>query len=473
MNEQEARAVVMVMAVETVDAEGKVLAPEQRQAAGAWVQASLPRPGRGLAARDWSERFLARRAERLQQEAMARVPRLRGLGEPSPWWRVASVAVPLAALLIGFFGHRIAEPQRVNLMSLPVLAVVAWNLLVYAALAMQAMRHLGVGARRPGGWSVLWRPLAWPARARAGAGGIAAAFATAWWRVSAPLVQARVASLMHLGAAALALGVVVAIYAVAWEHEYLVGWESHLLRTPEAVHRLLSWVYAPVTAGVPAFSVDELTRLHRWSATDLDVGERWMHLTAQLLAVVVVLPRLLLAAWAGWRVRRLRHRLPIDLTEPYYVKLLAAHSGVRPRLRVWPYAYGTAADDAPGWQSLGPAVLGLPCTLDWLPPTAYGAAPDASRLKERPPGADEVWTQVALFPMAATPENEAQGTFIETLRAAGAGDVVLVVERAAYARRLGAQSGERLREREALWREFGLQRHLRVVFFDLDERDDR
>ena len=155
------------------------------------------------------------------------------------------------------------------------------------------------------------------------------------------------------------------------------------------------------------------------------------------------------------------------------MKLLAAHSGVRPRLRVWPYAYGTAAHDAPGWQSLGPAVLGLPCLLDWLPPTAYGSAPDATRLKERPADADEAWTQVALFPMAATPEEEAHGAFVEVLRSAGTGDVVLAVERAAYARRLGAQAGERVREREALWREFGLQRRLRVVFFDLDERDDR
>lgn len=473
MNEQEARAVTLVMAVETADPDGQVLPHEQRQAAGAWVQASLPRPGRGVAAREWSERFLVQRALRLQQEAMARLPRLRRLGDPSPWWRIALAGVVLLALLAGFFGHRIAEPQRVNLMALPVLAVLGWNLFVYLMLLVRWLRRLGgARVRGPGRWAWLWRPFTWPAGARVGAA-IVAAYGTAWWRVSAPLVQARLSGLLHVGAAALAAGVVLAIYAVAWEHEYLVGWESHLLRTPETVHRFLHLVYAPVTAGGAPFSVEELTRLHRWSATDLDVGARWMHLTAQLLGLLVVLPRLLLAAGAAWSAARLRRRMPVDLTEPYYVKLLAAHSGVRPRLRVWPYAWGHLATEAPGWQSLGPAVAEVPATVDWLPPTPYGGLPEPAKLKERPAGPDEAWTQVALFPMAATPEAEAHGAFVQALRDARAGEVVVVVERAGYARRLGAQAADRVREREALWRDFALQRHVRVVFFDLDERDDR
>jgi hypothetical protein len=61
----------------------------------------------------------------------------------------------------------------------------------------------------------------------------------------------------------------------------------------------------------------------------VDEARRWVWLYLALLALVVVLPRLVLAAFASWRARLLGRAVRIDLAQPYYAGLLARVSPVR------------------------------------------------------------------------------------------------------------------------------------------------
>ena len=71
-----------------------------------------------------------------------------------------------------------------------------------------------------------------------------AALARDWTALAAPLYAARAARILHLAAAALALGVVVGLYVRGIAFEYRATWESTFLDAP-TVRTLLAFAYAP------------------------------------------------------------------------------------------------------------------------------------------------------------------------------------------------------------------------------------
>jgi len=78
---------------------------------------------------------------------------------------------------------------------------------------------------------------------------------------------------------------------------------------------------------------------------------------------------------------------------------------------------------------------------------------------------------IALFNLAATPEQEAHGAFVDAMRNAAAGHpvIVLVDESAFRARSPG--DGKRLEERRAAWRSLLANRSVIPVFVDLSTPD--
>ena len=65
----------------------------------------------------------------------------------------------------------------------------------------------------------------------------------------------------------------------------------------------------------------------------------WIHLFATTAGMVVLLPRLMLAAIHGWRARRLAGNLPLDLDDGYFRDVLAKRSGTAGRIDVVPYSF--------------------------------------------------------------------------------------------------------------------------------------
>ena len=460
MNEQLARRVVLVRAIETADTAHQVLSEDDRKYAS--------RSARELAA--WQaadsksavtqEHFLQQRAEQILKRLAERTPAFgayqkRGLGLPGVW-----TALPVLALFAGALLDRIADPHRVDLLSAPLIAIVAWNLLVYLGLLIWALiprrktastgssllRRLSVGKAAA--------PRKLPAALATGI----ADFTGEWAQLSAPLTRARLSRTVHLAAAAFALGAVLSLYARGLLTQYIAGWESTFLDATQ-VHTLLSWLFAPALSVFPflqGFSLADIEALRFTATTPAGGGERWVHLYGATILLLVVLPRLLLAAFAGWRAARLKRRFPLELEHPYFRKLAdSIGAGTPAVLRVLPYSFTLDEARDRGLWTVAAMALGAQARVLLRPTVPYGEEPQEA-LREQ--GLDDAGVTVtaALFSLSATPEKENHGAFLDFLVRNSRRGVAVLLDESGMLERGAGQGGleARINERLALWRQF-------------------
>jgi hypothetical protein len=184
-----------------------------------------------------------------------------------------------------------------------------------------------------------------------------------------------------------------------------------------------------------------------------------------------VAPRLLLSAYAGWRERRLASAFRFDLGEPYFRRVLAAFAPSRARLRVVPYSYTLDEAAVSGLHALARHLLGDATELALRPSTEYGNEEAAAHGLSR--NESDVPLTLAVFNAAATPESENHGRFLDSLRGAIDSPLAVVIDTAAYRRRLGAQAGAetRLGERCSAWRTFVESHGLTAACVDLAAPD--
>lgn len=453
MDETAAREILLVKAIEITDQAREVLSDDDRRHAS--------RSARELAQWDATEKkqpltpalFLHRRAAQILARLSERKPTAAAFFKPRPWGRMAALLLPVAALLCGVLVDRIGDPHRVDLLSAPLLLMLLWNLLVYlglllwtvlaAALPRLALPRLSVPL-----------PLRLPLPRRRPPPWLAAAmsrFAAEWLALSAPLQAARMKRALHLSAAMLALGAAVSLYLRGMLVQYRAGWESTFLDASQ-VHALLSLLFAPAMSvlRLPGFTLEQVQALQYQQGATAASGALWVHLYAATLLLLVILPRLALAALARRREKRLAAAFALDLTQPYFSRLCA---GLTPDaaacLWVRPYSYRVGDDLRSNLAEVARSLLGEQAGLVLDPSTAYGAAAAPGM---PPPGA----LCAALFPLSATPEPENHGAFLDELRRGSA--VVALVDESGYLERLGPQAAARASERAALWRQF-CERH--------------
>ena len=336
LDEAQARRLLLARALDESDSQGRFVSGiEREQVEREALQAVAgDRPAQAPDA----GRYLGERARRLVDILRRRDPRLAQLDVAEPWQRWLGWGLPLLALVLGAVLERIDNPQQVNMLSPPLLAFLLWNLLIYLGLLLRPLLMRArptSGPRAPGGLAAGLRELlgrGGEPGTRRSRGALAAHFHWHWWRVAGALEGWRIARILHLSSAAWALGVGLSIVLGGLVREYRVGWESTLLDLPQ-VHALLSALFAPVVALLPieGFTLDDLARMHFRSGAAVGQAEarHWIALYLGLLGLVVVLPRLLLAAYASLRRRWLARALTIDLGEPYFAELLARVSPAR------------------------------------------------------------------------------------------------------------------------------------------------
>jgi hypothetical protein len=473
MNEQAARHVLLVRAVESADRERALITEADRQHA-ARAAAELARwsaSERGEAAS--AERFVEKRAELLLGKLSERERRLAQAVRGLAWRPWIGVLLPLIALSLGAFVQQVGDRQHINVLAFPLLTIVLWNLVVYLLLLARALLALGRGTPPLAGarGAVVGFARRGGRRLSGTAGDAFAAFLDEWTRTAAPLLGARAARVLHLSAALLAVGAIAGLYVRGLVLEYRAGWESTFLAVPQ-VHALLSSVLGPVASalGQPFPGADELARI-RWPDSPGENAARWIHWYAVLVAALVVVPRLALGAWARWREQRLSRRFPIPLNEPYFRRLLGGFSPERLQLRVVPYSYTLDEASLRGLREATRALLGDQSDLAVRPAVAFGQ--EAAAASGLDPGDRTVGLTVALFSLAATPEHENHGAFLDTLRNAVRPPVMALIDEAPYRRRLGEQPAarDRLAERRQAWSAFGAAHGINVAFADLAAPD--
>jgi hypothetical protein len=183
-------------------------------------------------------------------------------------------------------------------------------------------------------------------------------------------------------------------------------------------------------------------------------------------------PRLLLALGSVLRGAWLARKLPVPIDEPYHQRLLQQHrqqhGGSGARVRVHAHGAPPGASAALSLRKLTARVLGEDAELEFAPTVAYGQE-DQPSVAAAAPGAAPA-AEIALFDASATPEAEAQGRFVEALRArlARGSALVMVVDEAAFAARFGAD-GDRVEQRRIAWRDLADKLGMPLpVFVNLD-----
>ncbi|KQV46748.1 MULTISPECIES: DUF2868 domain-containing protein [unclassified Duganella] len=457
MNEKTARAIMLVKAIEEADQHKEVLTDDDRKFASrtarelAHWQAAEQRSASSL------PDFLFHRAEQLLKRLAARHKMFASVTQGHSGMWGASWLLPVAALLVGAMAERFGDPHRVDLLSMPLLGIIAWNMLAYLLLIVWAL----LPARRAGLRRGLANRMALggghvPRRLPHALAGGVLQFMVDWARVGARLNQARIARILHWSAAAFAVGAVLSLYARGIVERYATGWESTFL-SPWPVYRVLSVLFAPVEYifGLEGFTLDEVMGLQNWGESRLGNGARWVHLYAASLLLYVVLPRLVLGSVAAVRAIWLRRHFPLDLEQAYYHQLSVAAGGEPGLLRVLPYSLTVDEARSRGLDTVAQGLLGEQARVRLLPPAAYGS--EAPALE-----AGNGVTNAVLFGIAATPEQENHGVF---LAAVGHGrKLIALLDQSALAARMDAT---RLGERIELWREFCILHGAEPMVVDL------
>lgn len=426
------------------------------------------------------ERFLSRRAQLAAATLVERDARLATLASPPRAHPALAPGLVLGAFLLGAFSHGVITGHRFNLLavSLALAALLAWNLVVYATqlprlpgrrarpasavqepapapLWMRALDHLGLSrqARKA-------RPVV--------------EFQRTWSRWSRPLVRARGRAMLHAAAAAFALGALLALYLQGVVVEVQASWESTFL-SESGVRTVVGLVFAPAAwlLHVDLPSAQDLASLNAAQGPGRNAA-LWIHLYAATVLVAVIVPRSLLAWFCAYRVRRLRRALPVPLDgDAYLLALARAHRGAEQAVLVVPYRHTLASGALAGLHALAEAALGPRPRLRVLPSVPMGdEATLPARLQQDAQAAGSALA-LAVMSMAATPEDDADGLFLATLRAAlppGASLAVLVDE-AAFRRRFLASAPHRITERRQAWRQALEPLHLAPVFADLESAE--
>jgi hypothetical protein len=453
MTEAEARDVVLVRAFEAAPS------ASWSEADAGWATREALRQ-EGSAASD--ERLLVRRAQLAAAQLVEREPAARHAlaASAAPAW-VGWVLVAIA-FAVGLAGDAIGAARRVDLLAPPVLALLAWNLAVYCALAVSALRSPSAatpGPLRQALSSVFER------RARHAPPPLAR-YAIEWRRASQALDAARIAALLHACAAAIAAGVLTSMYLRGLAFEYRAGWDSTFL-SAGAAHRLLAIVLGPASAlsGIALPDEQHLAGL-RWSAGNGENAARWIHLHAITVALVVLLPRVLLAALSAARARALARDFALPLDDAYFRALLREQRNETLALHVLPYSYRLEPAALERLRALLERMHGARLALHVAASAPFGSEDDVGPLLASLPATTAAPVTVCLFALTATPEREHHGAFA---RALAARRPAVVIDESGFRQRIGDE--QRLEQRRDAWRRVLRDEGVEPVFADLSAPD--
>ncbi len=461
MKEQLARDVVLVRAIESTDVKREVLSDDDRMYASRSAKELAQWQAADSKSEVTPEHFLQQRSEQILKRLAERTPAFGAVLARRGGFKGPSIALPLVALLLGAGLDRIGDPHRVDLLSAPLLGIIAWNLLVYLALfswlfipAARKNWSDGLLRRVAGRAAALPRklPHALPRKLPHALASGLAEFTLQWTRLAAGLNHARLSRAIHLAAAMFAAGAMLSLYARGFLSEYRAGWESTFLGAAQ-VHAILAALFAPAMAVFPlqGFSIADIESLRFTQAASPAGGARWVHLYGATLLLLVVLPRLALAGFAHWKARRLAAHFPLDLGEPYFRKLGDAMGAAGPAvLRVLPYSFTLDEARDRGLAQVAAMLLGEQARAMLRPTSAYGDEPQDA-LRDAVLDDPDVACTAVLFNLAATPEKENHGLFLDHLvRLSPRGVAVLIDESSLLERSDAARVAERI----GLWHQF-------------------
>ena len=443
--------------------------------------------------------FIAHRAHHAMQRLLLREPgaaKWLSALKSGPAWSVLVMATASAvALSVGLLADSIGSSQRINLLAPPLWALVLWNTVVFLWLLSHwvaswfgsvAANSTGKGALSRGAQKLIHWSSQVPTTAASSAQGAPAlqTFGALWSQRSAPLTTARAAVLLHLGSAALALGLIGGMYLRGLVLDYRASWESTFLST-ESAHAALSWLLSPAAAiskiallgfAIPdAAALEALRETHSNASVNLKSnvtsGAVWIHLYAVTLTLFVVLPRLALALLSALRARWLAQQVKLPLSDEYFARLIRQRQGRSARLVVLPYASTPNAAAQLGLRAVLSSTLGDAVDVQVVATLAFGDEDNALALLTDGSTLGSTLSTtlaIALFDLSATPEAENQARLVQLM--ASRLSTVVVLDETAFNTRFAA-APDRLTQRRAAWLAWASALNTVPVFVNLERPD--
>ena len=468
-----AQAVVLVQAVEEQDRRGLLLHHEERRQATREAREGEPP----------ESKWIPRRAQALTgrlSELLPFLPRLLRWTRPGGGLLLPVGVVAFGLGLVSQALESGGGDRVVQVLAVPLLALVAWNVVLLPLLLIRRWVPLGgLGHPITDGVLGVWihrlrRRMANSGRRRFSSGddpeqqelvdSALEAYLNAWLPVVLPLAAARLRRLLHVAAGLLVAGVVAGMYLRGLVLEYRVTWESTFLGT-EAAQRVLDTVLAPASL-VLGTTVPDVAPLR---APASGLAAPWIHLYAATAVLFVLLPRLLFVLSESFSVARARRRLKVRLGEAYRRRLWASSERSERRVEVVPYSFRPAAQGLENLKRLLYDFFGPRTEVRVWSKLDYGTRAEASEVLAGR-------CLVVLFNLAQTPESEVHGEFLADLAAQLDDGQALVplVDGTAYRRRLhgedpaAAEGSQRLIDRRRGWDRVFRERDLTALHLDLD-----
>ena len=407
-----------------------------------------------IAGKDPKEKALARAKLVLSRRSLkpSRVPTL-----PTGLF---TGALMLCAYFLGVMTDRFSsEGAVVNLLSPALLLILFWQIALYALLLVGTIAA-------PLGWKPKW-----PGRELFAALLSRLRILTVskqtlrerplWLSLLTPALRSEAARAFHLAAAALGAGLLTGLAFRGIGTAYTVGWTSTWLAGHEAwLAALFSATYGLVplelfgTSFPDAAAIAEMNlRINAQGSPD---AAAWLLRLMGLVAIVVILPRLLLAFFAGRRAKAARTRFVwIDeLDEPAPVSTQRSVASISEG--------ATVLTTIPADESLRRRTAALLMQPDarWRTVDVWKDEPESALASV------DTEAAVLLFDATATPEEEVHGHWIDAVGRRQPDAVTLLVDLSGLEAQFGAES-ERLTARKALWESFAAEHHAALRFLRL------
>jgi hypothetical protein len=374
------------------------------------------------------------------------------------------------ALVGGFLADPIGPAGQINLLNFPLLTLLIWNAVVYVGLlynmivsrpsrdrsqpGLQGLVEWILGLGVKGRLSRLQSDRAQSSDEQQWIAMSLATYTARLLHSGRELLITHARSLLHVAAAALAIGVISGLYLRGFSFLYKAGWDSTFVKA-EGVHTFLSVLFAPASwlLRTPMPGVEAIADLQGAARANAAI---WIHFWAMTTILFIVLPRTLLAAAAWLRTARLADAMHLPSNEPYFRRLLNPYRGKGLLVEVLAYSHRVKEADDRLLAFLSDA-FGVQADIHMGNSVQYGDPPP-----HFPVDPDRSLCAVALFNVAQTPE-ETHSEFLEelkaTIRGRGRPNMLLVLlDCEAYAQ---IDHEKRLRERCQAWttlaKECGLQ----------------
>ncbi len=468
MNARDCAKILLIQALEESDLQGQHLPLSTRHHATQQAQAQQGSAHSALT----NETFVATRSEIIWAFVNKAFP-----GFAKSWNQlhmdIPTLLVAIPALGAGLLVNGLGESQHVNLLNFPLLLLFLWNLAIYAFSALKPLLAPSVTSAwidATASWLARFGGLrklrAWPLDKLSDPAmttwihNASNRFMALWWPYAGPIWTQRLRQLLHIGAACMALGIVLGLYVRGLALDYQATWESTFLSANQ-VHLLLYMLLGPA-AWILQCSFPTLAEIINLQAPHHGAAAQWIHMWAVTALTVIIIPRTIMAWYCQRSVARARETCTLNLQDPYFVRLLAPKKGQGMAVDVIPYSY-QPSEEAKTFVNQGLLDLcGNFATIQWQPTVPFGQ--EFSSLAERSAPTHRV---VLLFNAGQTPEDEVQGEWLHTIQTQMGStpshtQLLILLDEESYSQSLDQA---RVTERRENWKRLGNQYHLSLVPF--------